>query len=49
MSIEIKIESINNGWLVFIKESLFEDDPIFFKTKGQAIGYVKRRLNSWKK
>ena len=45
----IEFEEINNGWIVKIKEYLFENDPVFFKTQGQAIANVKRKLNRWAK
>ncbi len=45
---KIEFEEINNGWLVKIKECLFDNVPVFFKTQGQAIAYVKNKLNRWR-
>lgn len=45
---KIEFEEINNGWIVNIKEGLFENYPVFFKTQGQAIAYVKNKLNNWR-
>ena len=45
----IEFEEINNGWLVHIKVGSFgNNEPVFFKTRGQAIAYAKNKLNNWR-
>lgn len=46
---KIELNWIKNGWIVTIDEGMFSNQQVFFKTRGQAVAYVKRRLNSWNK
>ncbi len=46
---KIEIEFINNGCLVYYDEGLFDNGKVFFKKHGQAVAYIKRRLDRWRK
>ena len=47
---KIEIELIKNGWIVRhnIDSSIFGDE-LYFKTINQAIAYVKKRLEKYRK
>ena len=50
IKMKIEIELIKNGWIVRhnIDSSIFGDE-LYFKTINQAIAYVKKRLEKYRK